>query len=218
MKGNRDLALDFTRGMLLLTMFLLHCVDEFAPLSFFAKSMRFVSGSFIFVVGFIISNIYIKKYNIYESKIYRRLFSRGLNLLLIFTVLNIAMTFVLSHSYDGRELNISTLINNIVPIYVVGIKEIISFDILLPIAYVLLAMSLLLFVSRGRFRLVAIITAIVLFVYCSIVYFNKSIYYNFGALTIGFFGVAFGFMRIESIRNKLMKYIYVVIILYLMQV
>lgn len=102
MRYKRNTALDFNRGMLLIIMILLHCIDDFAPLSYFAKSIRFVSGAFIFVAGFVITNIYLGKYEIRESGIYKRLFYRGVKLLLVFTFAGTIMepdnfmTFVIS--------------------------------------------------------------------------------------------------------------------------
>src|SRR6184192_3526731 len=56
----RNSALDFTKGMLVLLMVLYHWLNYFvASEGDFYRYLRFVTPSFIFITGFLISNVYL---------------------------------------------------------------------------------------------------------------------------------------------------------------
>jgi peptidoglycan/LPS O-acetylase OafA/YrhL len=212
MGKKRNIALDFNRGMLIIIMILLHCIDDLAPLSYFAKSIRFVSGAFIFVAGFVISNIYLAKYNIYEKGLYKRLFIRGVKLLLVFSVLNGLMLLLISRPYNGAGQE--QFLSNLVQVYITGDRTLVSFDILLPISYVMIISSILILFLRERFKAVIVSASVSLFLFCAIFYFSGPISYNFRFLTIGIFGLMAGFANIEEVDDALNRYWMPVIAVY----
>src|ERR1700740_404806 len=57
-------ALDFTKGTLALFMVLYHWINYFVGVEWgYYRYLRFLSPSFIFISGFMISNVYLSKYN-----------------------------------------------------------------------------------------------------------------------------------------------------------
>lgn len=63
--SDRDVSLDFVKGILVIVMVIYHVMNYFStagPDSF--GYVRFVTGSFIFVSGYIISTFYERKYRI----------------------------------------------------------------------------------------------------------------------------------------------------------
>src|SRR5437016_3915874 len=109
-KAQRNPALDFTKGALVLFMVLYHWLEYFVSTTGdFYRYIRFVTPSFIFITGFLISNIYLSKYEISDPRLPRRLLQRGLKLLafLAFGVLGVLCGYVpiekinrfLSHAY-----------------------------------------------------------------------------------------------------------------------
>src|SRR5258705_8503947 len=94
-KSHRIPALDFTKGALVLFMVLYHWLNYFiAPQGDFYRYIRFVTPSFIFVAGFLISNVYFSKYDIFDLKLPARLMQRGLKILGVFILLNVAIGFL----------------------------------------------------------------------------------------------------------------------------
>src|ERR1700684_2664750 len=84
-KSQRIPALDFTKGALVLLMVLYHWVNYFiGPQWAYYKYLRFLTPSFIFITGFMISSVYLSKYAAADPRLSKRLFSRGLKLMAIF--------------------------------------------------------------------------------------------------------------------------------------
>src|SRR5271168_93738 len=96
-KPQRISALDFTKGALVLIMVLYHWINYFiGPQWEYYQYIRFLTPSFIFITGFMISNVYLSKYAAADPRLSKRLFTRGLKLMAIFLVLNLARAFVVS--------------------------------------------------------------------------------------------------------------------------
>src|ERR1700743_1376787 len=96
-KAQRIHALDFTKGTLVLIMVLYHWMNYFMALDWtYYRYLHFLTPSFIFITGFMISNIYLSKYAAGDIRLSKRLFTRGLKLMAIFVALNVARTFVTS--------------------------------------------------------------------------------------------------------------------------
>src|SRR5882672_7395211 len=85
----RIAALDFTKGAHVLIMVLYHWINYFIgpqwPYYFY---LRFLTPSFIFITGFMISSVYLSKYDPADPRLSKRLFTRGLKLMAIFLALN----------------------------------------------------------------------------------------------------------------------------------
>src|SRR5277367_1026838 len=94
-KAQRISALDFTKGALVLIMVLYHWINYFIGSQWeYYRYLRFLTPSFICVTGFMISNVYLSKYDASDPRLPKRLFTRGLKLLAVFLVLNLARVFI----------------------------------------------------------------------------------------------------------------------------
>lgn len=202
-KSKRNAALDFTKGMLVLIMVLYHWMNYFLGTSD-NRYLRFLTPSFIFITGFLISNIYFAKYGVSDKDLPKRLFERGLKILATFAVLNIARYFLLARVYREQLLAQHSSFKSLFDIYIIGSdlgggeEKTIAFFILIPIAYLLLLSVLLLFAAR-QYRYA-------FHVACGVCLFSSLFLWsrghesaNLGLITIGLLGVLLGYIPIEKI-------------------
>src|SRR5262249_20409824 len=86
----RMTSVDFVKGALVLVMVLYHWLNYFVGLQWGGyRYLRFLTPSFIFITGFIVSYVYLSKYRYDDPLLRLRLWLRGLKLLGVFVVLNI---------------------------------------------------------------------------------------------------------------------------------
>src|SRR5690242_13803806 len=88
-KASRIPALDFTKGALVLIMVLYHWINYFIGPDLDYRYLRFLTPSFIFITGFLVSNVYLSKYRVNDPYLPKRLLTRGLKLLAVFIGLNV---------------------------------------------------------------------------------------------------------------------------------
>ena len=145
-------ALDFTKGVLVLFMVLYHWLNYFvSPTGVFYEYLRFVTLSFIFISGFLVTNVGLGKYRLDARQLRVRLAERGFKLLLLFTVLNIACGLLSHINHHETGAGVSSFFKNAPEVYLVGNERGAAFQILVPISYVLLIASLLT-VAGGQFK------------------------------------------------------------------
>ncbi len=216
----RNPALDFTKGALVLFMVLYHWLNYFISADGdFYRYIRFVTPSFIFITGFVISNVYLAKYELSDSRLPKRLLQRGLKILAIFVVLNIVISLLLSRSHDGRTLFSLFSASNLFAIYVTGNTviagggKLAAFYVLVPISYLLVLSAGLLIL--GRFFNYVFQAAFVLslgsIIALDLAGFKSA---NLELLTIGLLGVLFGYIPIERI-NRFVRHPYPLVGAYL---
>jgi peptidoglycan/LPS O-acetylase OafA/YrhL len=216
-KAQRNPALDFTKGVLVLLMVLYHWLNYFiSPTGDFYRYLRFVTPSFIFITGFLISNIYLSKYEISDRRLPKRLLQRGLKILGIFVVLNIGISLLFSGSYTGPIL---FSVTNLIAIFVTGNPVIAgsakaaAFYVLVPIGYLLLLSAGLLVL--GRFFKYIFHAVFVLFLGGILVLDLAGVKSsNLELLTIGLLGVLFGYVSIEKV-NRFVRHSYMIVGAYL---
>ncbi len=114
------------------------------------RYLRFLTPSFIFISGFIVSAIYPVSAFRSSPRISRRLLQRGLKLLALFTLLNVMASLLIGRGRDGTAIGPQAFIDRAYAIYVVGDGRAL-FDVLVPIAYFLLAAPVIL-AAASRFR------------------------------------------------------------------
>jgi acyltransferase-like protein len=218
-KAGRIAALDFTKGSLVLIMVLYHWINYFYGIQD-NRYLRFLTPSFIFISGFIISNVYISKYGISDLQLPRRLIQRSLKIFGVFVLLNVARNFLMLGSAHDRGL--SDLLNSgsLIDIYITGggagngQAKAVAFSILVPISYLLILLSLLLVLSR--FYRYTIHTACLFFFLCiAISYARGSAIPNLELLAIGLLGVIAGYLPIERV-NMLVRHPYFLGVAYLL--
>ena len=148
----RIASFDFVKGALVLVMILYHCSNYFIGLHWGGyRYLRFLTTSFIFITGFLVSYVYLSKYSYDDPRLCRKMGLRGLKLLTLFVALNVVadrtlgmrLQLNLGDSYALREAAYA--------VFVEGTAHA-AFDILVSISYFLLLAPLVLFIS-GRFRI-----------------------------------------------------------------
>jgi peptidoglycan/LPS O-acetylase OafA/YrhL len=145
----RSQALDAVKGLLVVLMVLYHWLNYFVTRDGAVYTyLRFITPSFIFITGFLISNVYLTRYRVGERTLHQRLLIRGVKLLILFTVLNLAASLLVGANYDGSRLGVERFVVNAFSTFVKGGGEGVAFEVLVPIGYILVASSVCLFGCR----------------------------------------------------------------------
>jgi peptidoglycan/LPS O-acetylase OafA/YrhL len=205
-KADRNPALDFTKGALVLIMVLYHWMNYFLILSWsFYKYLHFLTPSFIFITGFMVSNAYLSKYAADDPRLSRRLFTRGLKLLVIFLVLNLARIFALPVLGTGVLARNPLDLRNVFAVFVSGnlpisSGKLVAFSILVPISYVLmLSGALMIPYRRYRYTFHVVCVLLLLCIFTLGLIGAQSPHLEF--ITIGMLGVLAGFLPIKDINS-----------------
>jgi peptidoglycan/LPS O-acetylase OafA/YrhL len=202
-------ALDFTKGALVVIMVLYHWMNYFLTGHDSAyKYLRFLTPSFIFITGFLISHVYLSKYPASDLRIPMRLLVRGLKLLAIVACLN--MVFSILHL---RAL--ITPVNNphhrdIVLAYLLGTAPV-AFAVLIPIGY-LLILSAGLVVSKTRKSTyhITCVLSVAGATYCALTGLNSGYLEIF---SIGTIGLSVGYAPIDRI-DAIVKHRLILVLAY----
>ncbi len=203
--ATRIAALDFTKGALVVFMVVYHWINYFIGLQWpHYQYLRFLTPSFIFIAGFMISNVYLSKYDASDPRLARRLFGRGLKLIAIFLVLNVARMWllpILSHRSVAPALLDSRAL---LATFVTGdfTSKVVAFYVLVPIAY-LLMLSAPLMLSLRVFRYSFHAACLILFGAIAVldVYGRKGP--NLEMVAIGMLGLLAGFSPISAINRAI---------------
>jgi peptidoglycan/LPS O-acetylase OafA/YrhL len=133
-------ALDTVKGVLVLVMVGYHAlsITTTADAEVF-RFIRFISGSFIFISGFVIARFMAERYAQEPAAMSRRLVWRGLKIVALFTALNLAIALSGIGNVAKQQLGFSGFIANALTIYLWGDGRMASFTILLPIGYLMIA-------------------------------------------------------------------------------
>lgn len=218
-KSQRIPALDFTKGALVLLMVLYHWINYFIgqEVTYYYKYLRFLTPSFIFIAGFMISNVYLSKYAAADPRLSKRLFTRGLKLFAIFLALNLARVLVVP--FLGTDSVAQNLLEpkNLFTVFVSGNlpvsgSKLVSFSILVPISY-LLMLSGVLMIPYRRYRYTFHIVCGALLLGIVILGATGARSYDLEFVTLGMLGVLAGFAPIESI-NRLAGQPYILMLAY----
>ena len=205
-KPQRIPALDFTKGTLVLIMVLYHWVNYFiGPQWEYYEYLRFLTPSFIFITGFLVSNVYLSRYAAADSRLSKRLFTRGLKLLAIFIALNLARTLIIPVLGTGSLVQNSLDPRNIFTVFVSGNLpvtggKLVSFSILVPISYLLMFSGALMLPYRF-YKYTFHVVCVLLLLAVSILRLTDVQSYNLEFVTIGMLGVVTGFLSIETINH-----------------
>jgi peptidoglycan/LPS O-acetylase OafA/YrhL len=207
-KPQRIAALDFTKGALVLIMVLYHWINYFiGPQWAYYQYLRFLTPSFIFITGFMISNIYLSKYTAADPRLSKRLFIRGIKLTAIFIVLNLARTFVVSVLGTGVLVQNPLDPKNLFAIFVSGNLpvvggKLVSFSILVPISYLLMFSGALMLPYRF-YKYTFHLVCVLLLLSIGILGLSDARSYNLEFVTIGMLGVLAGSIPIKTINHFL---------------
>ena len=217
-KARRIPALDFTKGALVLIMVLYHWMNYFyGPHD--NRYLRFLTPSFIFIAGFLISNVYFSKYGILHPQLPKRLIQRGLKILGVFVLLNLTRNFLVLGQSQEEASSVRLSISSLVNIYLVGsgigggqVKAV-AFFILVPISYLLILSALLL--AMSRFYRYTFHVVCLFFLLCIVISNSKGLEIpNLELLAIGLLGVIAGYLPIEKV-NALVRHPFLLAAAYL---
>jgi hypothetical protein len=205
-KTQRISALDFTKGTLVLIMVLYHWINYFVgPEWEYYRYLRFLTPSFIFVTGFMISNVYLSKYATDDPHLSKRLFIRGLKLLAVFLVLNLARIYIMPALGTGVVPQNLLDVRNMFIIFVSGNAPVVggklmSFSILVPISYLLMISGVLMLPFKFYRHTFHAVCAFFLMsiVVCGFVGVESP---YLELITIGMIGVLSGFVPIAAIND-----------------
>lgn len=157
----RDAAFDSVKGVLVLLMVAYHVLSIATTAGAEAfQYIRFLSGSFIFMSGFVVVRFMWERFAHAPRDTSLRLLQRGLKVLLIFAALNLAIHASGFGNMAKAQLGLQGLVENAATIFVHGDGRLSSFLILLPIAYLLMLAPLFLVIAR-RGPLLASVTLLV---------------------------------------------------------
>ncbi len=223
-KSNRNPALDFTKGALVLIMVLYHWMNYFyGPHD--NRYLRFLTPSFICITGFLISNIYLSKYAISDPRLPKRLLERGAKVLGVFFVLNIMRILLVQGALAQHSGSEPSPASNLVDVYLIGSgvgggqSKAVAFFVLIPIGYVLILSAVLAIISRFyRYAfhvacLIALLTIVILAV-------NDVQSPNLELVTIGLLGVLAGYLPTAKV-DAIVRHSYILAgayILYLLAI
>lgn len=153
-----------------------------------------------------ISNVYLSKYRATDSRLPKRLFTRGVKLLAIFIFLNMARTYIAPAIGTGAASENLPDASTILSIFVSGNSQIVgdklvSFSILVPISY-LLMLSAALMLPYRFFKYT--FHAVCAFFWLSILALGLAgvASANLELVTIGMMGVLVGFTPIGAINDS----------------
>ncbi len=158
----RVAALDHTKGVLVLCMVLYHALNYSTKYYLGFRYFAFLPPSFIVITGFLLASVYSAKHSLNDWRLHRRLIMRGVKLLLLFTALNVLIQLTVSRSAHGAMPGLNIWRTYWYEIYISGEGRAASFEVLLPIAYLLLIAPLLLLLNGAHRSILPVVTVCVL--------------------------------------------------------
>jgi peptidoglycan/LPS O-acetylase OafA/YrhL len=147
-RTSRIEEIDFVKGALVLIMVLYHWINYFIGIEWGGyRYLRFLTPSFIFVTGYLIGQVYLRRFSWDDRRLHARLLWRGFKLLALFVVLNLAAEYTVGGRLRLRGAPFSWLVATAEDVFVYGSPRA-AFDILVSIAYFLMLVPLVLSLSR----------------------------------------------------------------------
>jgi peptidoglycan/LPS O-acetylase OafA/YrhL len=204
-RGERNLALDFTKGLLVLLMVLYHWVNYFVSREGdFYKYLRFITPSFIFITGFLVANVYLAKYDIGDLRLHKRLVQRGVKLLALFTLLNLAVAVLAARVSGTTSACIGAFLHDAGSTYLTGNGRTAAFVVLVPISYLLILSPVLLILYKWH-RSSPLAACGLLFLAIYIFKLNGVVIGHLELFAIGVVGMVLGCVPIGKI-NRLARH------------
>lgn len=194
----RDTAIDFTKGALVLFMVIYHWLNYFLGThGRYYDYLRFLTPSFIFITGFMISQIQLRRYEGSGRSLSKRLFVRGLKLLVLFIVLNVLVYAALSRVPVAPSLWWKSVLSLGLAAFVTGGSRVpdgqksVIFGILVAIAYLLIVSAAVVSTKKVKYAFYCTLSLLVASVIC-IRFWNLESFY-LDLLMVGILGVVLGF-------------------------
>lgn len=159
----RDSTFDQLKGLLVLLMVAYHVLSiaSTAPAESF-RYIRFISGSFIFISGYVISHFMLADFRASPRVATVRLIKRGLKIVLLFTALNLALRSSGFGNAEKLALGAAREPAQLAWVYLTADPRLASFIILLPIGYLLVAAPAILALALAQRRTRTVAAALLL--------------------------------------------------------
>jgi peptidoglycan/LPS O-acetylase OafA/YrhL len=161
-KAGRVAALDLTKGVLVICMVLYHALNYTTQYHLSFRYFAFLPPSFIVITGFLLSGVYTAKHSISDWRLHSRLVIRGAKLLLLFTALNVLIELTIARNALGATPGLAVWWDYWFETYISGEGYTSRFEVLLPIAYLLLLAPVLLVIDRLHWLVLPVLTATVI--------------------------------------------------------
>lgn len=197
----RDAAFDFTKGILVLFMVFYHWMNYFIPLrAEYYTYLLFLTPSFIFITGYMISHIHFQKYGIANLRLPGRLLVRGLKLLAVFVGLNALIGLALPGSLVRRSIVGGSIPARLFSVFVVGNVSVdqsgksAAFMILVPISYLLIVSALIILAGRRLKYPFHIAFGLIVLAVCVLRGLGVRTF-NLELLMVGILGVVLGYAK-----------------------
>ncbi len=180
------------KGILVILMVVYHSLNYTNQYHLAFRYLSFLPPSFILITGILIALVYYPRYRDGDNRIWLRLASRGAKLLVLFTILNLAAQFVRSPVYgQSQSIGVSRFLQQWREIFIFGDGRMASFEVLLPIAYLLVLAPGLIWLAHRHFpSLVGVTLALV--AGCAILSVSDGVSSNLAFLSVGLVGVVTG--------------------------
>lgn len=148
-------SLDIVKGLLVLTIVFYHSLNYSSEYYLAFRYMSFLPPSFIFITGYLVIALYPARYAENRRKMYIRLISRGVRLVVIFALLNLGGLALVKRLHPLDVLAIMRA--NSFDIFVIGSGRSAIFEVLLPIGYFLVLSPVVLALHAwGRWALLLV--------------------------------------------------------------
>ncbi len=190
---SRIVTIDFTKGALVLLMVVYHSLNYLQSGTLSHDFLAFVPPSFIMITGFIVSHMYMRKYEGNLKAVGLRLGVRSMKIFLLFIALNAAARLVWSVNHYGVAIQFENLKHEFVQMFLVGAPWLSAFDILLPISYTLAAAVIVVRV-QSILPSFPLVLASAVFLLCTYMENFSMSLYNLNMLSAGFIGMAAGLL------------------------
>jgi peptidoglycan/LPS O-acetylase OafA/YrhL len=155
--------LDLAKGILVILMVVYHSLNYTNEYHLAFRYLSFLPPSFILITGFLIAIAYYPRYARGDSTVWLRLLTRGAKLLGLFIALNIVAQFVRSPVYgQSMSMGVVPFFRNWHEVFVIGSGPAVAFEVLLPIAYLLLLSPFLLWLAHRHVALLPGLTLAVI--------------------------------------------------------
>jgi hypothetical protein len=160
-KPSRLAFLDLAKGILVILMVVYHSLNYTNEYHLAFRYLSFLPPSFILITGFLIAIVYFPRYAQGDATVGRRLIARGAKLLALFIALNVVAQYVRSPVYgQSQSVGILAFFRNWHEVFVVGSGPSVAFEVLVPIAYLLLLSPSLLWLAHRHVALLPAFTAL----------------------------------------------------------
>ena len=183
--------LDMTKGILVILMVVYHSLNYTNQYHLGFRYLSFLPPSFILITGFLLSTVYAPRYKAGDRRWVGRLLIRGIKLLALFTGLNIVAQFVRSPAY-GQSVGVEEFFQQWQSVYLLGSGGFAAaFEVLLPIAYLLLLGPVLLALAHQQSLFLTLVTASIV-VICAVLDHDGRAIANLNFLSAGVLGMLVG--------------------------